>query len=127
MAANVVVLNGRICNDLELKQTNNGKTYLKFSVACRATEEKTDFIPCTVWGKTAEFVSRYFSKGDGIILTGSIVTGTWTDQEGKNRSSFEVFGKDVGFPDGKKSSQAVAAAAPVLAELPDGEDGELPF
>ena len=82
--------------------------------------------------------SKFFSSGIMIFLcvflhnslgyaTGYIIGKIAHMSKAKNRTISIEVGKDVGFPDGKKSSQAVAAAAPVLAELPDGEDGELPF
>lgn len=126
MAVNVTVLNGRICNDLELKQTSSGKQFVRFTLAVRATEEKTDFIPCVVWGGTAEFVCKYFAKGDGILVTGSIVSGTWTDDEGKTRFSFDVFVKNVGFPDGKKSAQTTYDSEPEFSDYDDVEE-ENPF
>lgn len=101
MSANLVFLNGRIASELELKRTNSGKGVMSFSVAVRASEDKSEFIPVVVWGKTAEFVKQYFSKGDGINITGRISTRTW-EENGKNRKAVEVTVREVGFPDGKK-------------------------
>lgn len=82
---NNVNLIGRLTADLELKQTANGTMIARFTVAInrpvkQGQEKQADFISCTAFNKTAEFVSRYFHKGDYIGVTGSIRTGSYNDK-----------------------------------------------
>lgn len=78
---NVVILQGRITKDLELRQTTSGTEVLRFSVAVdRYNKEKandTDFINCVAFGKTASFIGNYFSKGRMIAIEGNIKTGSY--------------------------------------------------
>lgn len=89
---NTINLIGNICNDLELKQTNNGKSVLNFNLAVKRPRAKdtTDFIPVTVWNQPAEFLSKYAHKGSKIAVTGSLTTRKWQDANGNNRISYEV-------------------------------------
>lgn len=102
---NKVVLVGRISTDLELKQTNNGKSYCRFNLAVNRMNEGTDFIPVTVWNKQAENIVQYQSKGSLILIEGSIGTGNYTDQNGNNRKTFEVMVQNVQFLGSKKTKE----------------------
>jgi single-strand DNA-binding protein len=73
-------------------------------------EKQADFINCTAWGKTAEFVSKYFTKGQRIALTGTIRTGSYTDKEGTKRYTFDVWVNNVEFCESKKQGQTAATA-----------------
>lgn len=101
---NKVVLCGRISNDLELRQTNNGKSYCRFNLAVNRINEGTDFITITVWNKQAENIVEYQSKGSLILVEGSISTGTYTDAEGNNRKTFEVMAQNVQFLGNKRNN-----------------------
>lgn len=101
---NKVVLVGRISTDLELRQTNNGKSYCRFNLAVNRMNEGTDFITITVWNKQAENVVSYQSKGSLILVEGSISTGNYTDSDGNNRKTFEVMAQNVQFLGNKKTS-----------------------
>lgn len=85
---NTVILMGRITQDLELKQTQNGTSVLSFNVAVdrgyvkQGEERQTDFITCVAWRQTAEFISKYFSKGRMIALEGNLRTRTYDDKNG---------------------------------------------
>lgn len=84
---NKVILTGRIANDLEIKKTNSGESALQFAVACddgkTASGEKiTDFVNCKVWKQKADFVKRYFIKGDGIVIEGKIKNNKYTNRDG---------------------------------------------
>lgn len=116
---NVVVLTGRLCSDPELKTTNNGTSVCNFSIAVdrryKAGEERqADFINIVTWRSSAEFVSKYFKKGQMIAIRGGIQTRRYTDKDGNNRTAFEVVADDVQFADfGKKEdTQAPAAFNP---------------
>lgn len=85
---NNVSLLGRIATDLELKRTQNNKASLSFTIAVdrySSGNKSTDFIRCTAWGKTAENIAKYFSKGSTIAVNGSIHTGNYTDKNGIKR------------------------------------------
>ncbi len=107
---NKAILVGRLTADPELKSTPNGVNVCSFSVAVdrrfvRAGEErKADFINCVAWRQTAEFISRFFSKGRMIGLIGSIQTRTWKDKDGYNRYATEVVVDEAYFTESKGSS-----------------------
>ena len=111
---NNVSLMGRLTADPELKQTYNGIPVLSFSIAvdrsfaARGTERQTDFINIVAWRQTAEFVSKYFSKGQMIALEGCIQTRPYEDKNGNNRIAFEVIARRVCFCGGKNSDNRQA-------------------
>ena len=124
---NKVILGGRLTADPELKQTNSGIPVCSFSVAVnrrvRQTEENSaqqtaDFINCTAWRQTAEFISRYFHKGSSICVTGSIQTRSWTDQNGQKRYATEVVIDEAMFVDSKSESSG-SYAAPSAPQTPN--------
>ena len=102
---NVVVLTGRLTADPELKTTaTNGTSVCSFSIAVErryksGEERQSDFINIVAWRSTAEFVSKYFKKGQMIAIEGSIQTRKYQDKEGKNRTAFEVVANNVQFAD----------------------------
>ena len=106
---NLVVLSGRLTTDPELKYTPNNTPVCSFSIAVnrrfkQGEEKQTDFINITTWRQTAEFVSKYFSKGSMIGIEGSIQTRRYVDKEtGKNRTAFEVIANNVQFVESKGS------------------------
>ena len=142
---NVVCLVGRLTADPELKQTPNGTNVCSFSVAVDRSyadangERQADFINCVAWRQTAEFIARYFRKGQRIGLNGSIQTRQYQDRDsGKNRTAFEVVINNTYFVESKKaeeSAQGNKYQAPMQtqnAELDDfsniaDDDGDLPF
>lgn len=115
---NVVVLTGRLTADPELKTTTNGTSVCSFSIAVdrryKAGEERqADFINIVTWRTSAEFVSKYFKKGQMIAIEGSIQTRKYQDRDGNNRTAFEVVANNVQFADfAKRDGDAPAAAAP---------------
>ncbi len=85
---NNVCLMGRITRDLVLKGTQTGKNYLRFSIAVNRNfggERQTDFIDCVAWEKTAEFITKYFSKGNMIALVGRLETSVISSDLGKRK------------------------------------------
>jgi single-strand DNA-binding protein len=85
---NKVILMGRLTRDIELKQTASGISYAKFSIAVdrrysKNGQKETDFVNCTAWRQTAEFIGKYFHKGDMIAIIGSITTDNYTDKNGQ--------------------------------------------
>ena len=100
---NQVQLVGNLTRDPESGTTQNGITYCRFGVACQRRFKNAngtydaDFINCLAWRQTAEFVMRYFIKGNKIGLTGSIQTGSYTAQDGSKRYTTEVLVDSVEF------------------------------
>lgn len=119
---NVVAVQGRLTRDPELRRTQEGKAVCSFSVAVQRNmaDKVVDYIDCVAFGQTAEFLPKYFQKGKELTVQGRLQTRTWTDKEGKNRKSVEVFVDLVNFC-GSKAQQA-NEFVPV-----DVEEGELPF
>ena len=107
---NVVALMGRLVADPELRHTPNGVATCTFRIAVdrsfvRAGEErKADFIDIVVWRQTAEFVCKYFHKGNLIAVDGSIQTRTYEDKTGNKRYAFEVVANNVHFTGEKSGS-----------------------
>ena len=93
---NKVILSGRITRDLEVRQTNGGSAVVQFTLAVdrnfvkQGEERQTDFITCVAWGKTAEFIGRFFSKGRSIAVIGSLRTRTYDDKNGTKHYVTEV-------------------------------------
>lgn len=133
---NKTILGGRIASEIELKQTQSGIPVCSFSIAVnrRRTAEgkqETDFINCVAWRNTAEFISKYFSKGSSICIAGNIQTRTWEDQNRQKRYATEVIVDEVYFVDSKSDSAQPTAAAPFAnpqnAPFEIGSDDDLPF
>ena len=106
---NVVVLIGRLVRDPELRHTTSGAAVCTFSIAVdrpaqKDREKQTDFIDIVAWRQTAEFISKYFSKGKLISLCGSIQTRTYQDKNGNNRKAFEVVADSASFCGGKNEN-----------------------
>ena len=100
---NKVILNGRLTADPDYRQTQNGTAVCRFTVAVNRPYQKdkeqqeADFISCQAWRGTADFVSRYFSKGKPIIVEGSLRNNNYTDQNGVKHYSMEVLVSNVEF------------------------------
>ncbi|MBO6231768.1 MAG: single-stranded DNA-binding protein [Ruminococcus sp.] len=118
---NSVQLLGRICNDLELKTTPGGVSVMTFNIAVdrymgKDQEKKADFISCVAWRQTAETISRFFHKGDEIIITGSLSTRSYQNKSGTTVYVTEVTVGNFYFTHGKKNEQQPnASGAPAPA------------
>lgn len=117
---NKVILTGRLTADPELRQTQSGIASCRFTVAVdrkyadkNTGERQADFISCTAWRQTAEFVSRYFSKGKMICVEGTLRTGSYTDKNHSDVTHYttEVFVDNVEFC-GDKGNNSGNSAAP---------------
>lgn len=138
---NKAILMGRLTSDLELKQTPNGVSVCAFSIAVNRNYNRdiTDFINIVTWRSTAEFVSKYFKKGQLLALEGTIQTRNYEDKQGNKRTAFEVVANQVYFAESKNSSSPFSP--PKTDEPPKGanfsiddfedfeeiDDDELPF
>lgn len=107
---NSVCLMGRLTADPELKSTQSGVSVCSFRIAVDRTyqpkgqEKQTDFINIVTWRGTAEFVSRYFRKGQLVAVQGSIQTSQYTDRDGNKRTTFDVVADNVFFAEKKAES-----------------------
>ena len=107
---NSVCLMGRLVADPELRQTPSGVSVCSFRIAVDRTyqpkgqEKQTDFINIVTWRSTAEFVSRYFRKGQLVAVQGSIQTSQYTDRDGNKRTTFDVVADNVFFAEKKAES-----------------------
>ena len=107
---NSVVLMGRLTAEPELRHTPNGIAVTSFTLAVNrsyakaGSERATDFIDIVAWRNTAEFVSRYFTKGQLVAVEGSIQTRTYQDKDGNNRKAFEIVANNVHFAEAKRDS-----------------------
>ena len=109
---NHITIMGRLTRDPELRRTGSGVAVASFTVAVDRDfggrdggEKETDFIDCVAWRATGEFVSKYFTKGSMIVVSGRLQIRPWTDKEGNKRRSAEVVADFVYFGDSKKSSE----------------------
>lgn len=130
---NKAILMGRLCADPELRTTQNGTPVCSFTLAVnrRGKDDGTDFLDIVVWNKTAEFVNKYFAKGQQVAVAGRIQSRTWEDQNGNKRKSVEIVAEEVHFAESKKSGGNEQVGDPMAAlggfnSLP-GDDGDLPF
>ena len=145
---NKVFIMGRMVRDPELRHTQSGTAVASFSLAVerdfkdkQTGEKATDFIDVVAWRGTAEFVSRFFSKGRMAVVEGRLQLRDWTDRDGNKRRTAEVVAENVYFGDSKRDADpldkladdaaAVAgydtAGSPgEFSELTE-DDGELPF
>ena len=136
---NKVILMGRLTRDPELRHTGKGTPVTTFSIAINSgygENQRTDFINCVAWNKTAEFVTKYFTKGKMIVIAdGQIRTRSWETQDGKRAYATEVVAKEVSFGETKTSPQLntpQTAAQPPMQDDDDftpldEEDDDLPF
>ena len=152
---NRIIIMGRLTRDPELRRTGSGTPVTSFSLAVdrdfksQSGEKETDFIDVVAWRSTAEFVSKYFTKGRMAVVEGRLQIRDWTDRDGGKRRSAEVVADNVYFGDSKRDSAGDYGAPPAygapacygapaagrgapaggssdFAEIGE-EDGELPF
>ena len=107
---NHIVIMGRLTRDPELRRTGSGVAVASFSVAVDRDfagrengERETDFIDCVAWRNTGEFVSKYFTKGSMIVVSGRLQIRSWTDKEGNKRRTAEVVADNVYFGESKRN------------------------
>ena len=118
MAINKVFIKGNISSEVELKQTQSGTSVCSFNVAVNRfskdpTEAKADFFTVVAWQQKADFVSRYFKKGSGIVIVGRLENREWTDKQGNKRISTEIIAEEIDFV-GNKESSAEAKSEPYV-------------
>ena len=138
---NKIILMGRLTRDPELRRTGSGTAVTSFSLAVdrdfksQSGEKETDFIDIVAWRNTAEFVSRYFTKGRMAVVEGRLQMRDWTDKDGNKRTSAEVVADHIYFGDSQRSGDTSNTSGDYGAPEPqqDGfseladDDGKLPF
>ena len=121
---NRIFIQGRLTKIPEMRMTNSGKQVCSFTLAVDRDKEHTDFIPCVAWEKRAEFVSKYFTRGQEALVCGSLSNREYTDKNDVKRTVSEVIVSEIHFCGSKSAArdQSGAEREPVFSE-----DGELPF
>ena len=110
MALNHITIMGRLTKEPERRQTQSGKAVANFTLAVdrdyaeKGAERETDFIDCVAWRGTAEFVDKYFGRGQMAVVSGRLQIRNWQDKEGNKRRSAEVVADNVYFGDSKRDS-----------------------
>ena len=113
---NHITIMGRLTRDPELRRTGSGVAVASFTVAVDRDfggrdggEKETDFIDCVAWRQTGEFVSKYFTKGRMIVVSGRLQIRNWTDKEGNKRRTAEVVADNVYFGESRRSAESNAS------------------
>lgn len=130
---NRIIVMGRMTRDPELRRTNSGNAVTSFTVAVdrdfksQSGEKETDFIDVMAWRNTAEFVSKYFSKGRMAVVEGRLQLRDWTDKDGNKRRRAEIVADSVYFGDSKRDGGDAAQSEQQggFSEIED--DGDFPF
>ena len=109
---NHITIMGRLTRDPELRRTGSGVAVASFTLAVDrdfggrdSGERETDFIDCVAWRQTGEFVSKYFTKGSMIVVSGRLQIRGWTDKDGNKRRTAEVVADNVYFGESKRNSE----------------------
>lgn len=138
---NHITIMGRLTKDVELRRTTSGVAVASFTIACDRDfgnngEKETDFVDIVAWRNTAEFVSKYFSKGRMAVISGRLQIRSWNDKDGNKRRTAEIVADNVYFGDSKNDNgnQNSGYTGFVKAESVPGsftpiedEDPALPF
>lgn len=133
---NVVTLTGRLVKDPEVRYTNGGMSVAKFTVAVDRDFKKeggqtADFPSVVAFGKTAEFIEKYFSKGKRIEIVGRLQTGSYEKDDGTKVYTTDVLAERVGFGESKSAGGSQEPknkpAVNGFVNVPDDLEGELPF
>ncbi len=137
---NHIEIMGNMVADPELKTTGSGIKVCSFRIACErdyaaaGAQKETDFVDIVAWREKAEFVSKYFSKGMPILVTGRLQTRKWEDRDGSKRSAVEIQADNLYFAGGERKRQPERETAPInkgsvggFDEIWNPDEVELPF
>ena len=131
---NRTIIMGRIAADLEQRVTKDGKAVLSFTVAVNSYgKDDPEWIDCVAWGKTAEFICKYFKKGSQIALEGHLHTRDYEDKNGNKRKATELVINNVYFCGAKNDDQPRQSGADAtepgryVSKLATVEEEDLPF
>jgi len=129
---NILVLQGRLTRDPEIRTTQSGSTVAGFTLAVDrdyqpgGSEKKTDFVDCSAWRSTAGFIERNFHKGNMVIVRGQLQSRKWQDKNGQTRVSWECQVEDAWFCGDRVAPPASDPVQVTMEGLPE-DGGELPF
>lgn len=131
---NKIILLGRLTKDTEIKETQNASLIGKFTLAVprkyvkEGEERKVDFINITLFGKTAEFASKYFKKGMQVLVTGRLEINQYEDENGETKYNYQIIAEELDFADSKKTSDETESENHTcsLNDLIENND-DLPF
>lgn len=113
---NVVAIMGRLVADPELRTTTQGTNVCTFRIACersytqKGQQRQADFVDIVAWGKTAEFICKFFQKGSMIAIDGSLQTRNYQDKQGNKRTAVEVLANNISFAGAKAADKPAAAS-----------------
>lgn len=113
---NVVAITGRLVADPELRTTQQGTNVCTFRIACersytpKGQQRQADFVDIVAWGKTAEFICKFFRKGSMIAIEGSLQTRHYQGKDGSNRTAVEVVANNISFAGAKAADKPAAAS-----------------
>ena len=134
MAFNKVILMGNLTRDIELRTTTSGQSVANFTIAVSRVwkdksgerQEDTAFVDCEAWGSFGEMLSKYFSKGNPILVSGRLCQDTWEDKDtGKNRSTLRVVVEDFSFVGNKGEASASSKPANSDNNIVEDVDSEV--
>lgn len=126
---NKITIMGRLTKDVELRRTQQGTAVASFSIAHEDDfkgndgSRQTIFIDCVAWRNTAEYISKYFSKGRMIVLCGRLTIREWTDKDGNKRKSAEIVVDNAYFGDSRPADDRPHAAVASSIEYDEDDDG----
>lgn len=127
---NHITIMGRFTKDPELRRTNSGKSVTSFTVAVDrdVDRSKADFFDCVAWNGTADFISKYFTKGQLCVVDGRMEFRDWTDKNGQNRRSPELVVNNIYFASKREDNSSAHIPEPVsnFNTILDDDD-QLPF
>lgn len=134
---NKVILMGRLTKDPEMRQTQSGLPVCSFNIAvnrrfAKEGQQTADFLNCTAWRNTAEFITKYFTKGNMILVLGSLKSRSWDGSDGKKQYATDILVEEAYFT-GSKTETAVSPSAntefvgDMSFQVVDGSDDDLPF
>lgn len=109
---NSIVLLGRTTSEIELKQTQAGKSVASFTIAVKRprTKDQTDFIAVVAWDKQAELLAKYVTKGKQVCIRGYLTVRTWTDNQNNKRYATEVIADEISFVGSNDTAEAKESA-----------------
>lgn len=137
---NHITIMGRLTSSPEFRRTGNGIAVTAFTLAVdrdyveKGAERQTDFIDCVAWRSTAEFVDKYFDRGQMAVVSGRLQIRDWEDKDGNKRRKAEVVADNVYFGEPKRDAGVNGAPHSGVKPAPasdfavlEGEDEGLPF
>lgn len=142
MSLNHVFLQGRLVRDVELRSTQSGTSVATLTIAVDrdyardGASDKTDFVNVVCWKQTAEFASKYMSKGSMVVVSGRLESRKWEDKAGQKRTEWEVVADRLYFGESKRNNNDNSYQPPTgnpnvsaadFVELDSGDSEDLPF